>query len=250
MCTLTLLPLEDEHGRCLRIAFNRDESRLRPTAIPPHRLHFGERTALMPVDPASGGTWIAASDAGIALSVMNINPGDRLDGASTQSRGKIIPSLLHCTSVDEMLAKLSDLSAVAFAPFRLLIASLEGLAVVEHHGKGGQILSRPPLSSPLMFTSSGLGDSLVEGPRRDLFESMLLPHPAPRNQDAFHRHTWPDRPHLSICMARPDARTVSHTVIYLSSMRARLTYLRDSPDQPAQPESHLLQVAATEFLCM
>src|SRR5436305_3313340 len=46
--------------------------------------------------PASGGTWLAANDAGLALAVLNVNPPERDREAlrPTRSRGEVIPALL------------------------------------------------------------------------------------------------------------------------------------------------------------
>jgi hypothetical protein len=89
-----------------------------------------------------------------------------------------------------------------------------------------------------MFTSSGLGDALVEAPRRALFDEWFvgvkLENQLER-QDAFHRHQWPDRPELSVCMSRIDARTVSYTVVDLEADRATMTYYPDAPDRPVAP---------------
>src|SRR5439155_17977933 len=88
---------------------------------------------------------------------------------------------------------------------------------------------------PLLFTSSGLGDGLVDPPRRVLFEEWFVPGANWREiQDAYHRHSWPDRSHLSVCMRRPEARTVSCTIVDLDHTRVAMTYLPDAPDQPVE----------------
>ena len=89
--------------------------------------------------------------------------------------------------------------------------------------------------APLLFTSSGLGDHLVEGVRRELFDAFFQ-GPAGEweaAQDAFHRHRWPGRGHLSVNMKRPDARTVSHAVIDVDGVRVRFRYHPAAPDEPA-----------------
>ena len=62
-------------------------------------------------------------------------------------------------------------------------------------------------------------------------------------QEAFHRHRWPDRPHLSVCMDRQDARTVSHTVVSLGPDRITLAYHPDAPDRPAETLTLTLPIA-------
>jgi len=76
-----------------------------------------------------------------------------------------------------------------------------------------------------MFTSSSLGDVLVEPPRRELLERLVLAagdwlH----GQARFHRHRWTSRPEISVNMAREDAATVSRTTIDVTSSTIDLAY--------------------------
>jgi hypothetical protein len=48
----------------------------------------------------------------------------------------------------------------------------------------------------------------------------------PAAQDAFHRHSWEGREHVSVQMSRAEARTVSRTTVELSRRGARMTYER------------------------
>jgi hypothetical protein len=123
---------------------------------------------------------------------------------------------------------------------------LDGKEVVELRSDGRQIqVSRcRPVAEPLCVTSSGLGDHRVEGPRQRLFaEFCHRPVDLARQQDAFHRHRWPERPHLSVCMVRADARTVSHTVVSLGPDRVTLAYHPEAPDQPAENVSVTIPLA-------
>ena len=65
-------------------------------------------------------------------------------------------------------------------------------------------------------------------------------------QDAYHRHRWPDRPYLSVCMSRPEAKTVSYTVTEVQSEHVRLAYYPDSPDHVAEPTVVRLKTTALE----
>jgi hypothetical protein len=106
-------------------------------------------------------------------------------------------------------------------------------------------VSRPLGHTPLLFTSSGLGDHLVEGVRCELFDEFFTGpvESWEAAQDAFHRHRWPGREHLSVNMARPDGRTVSHAVIELREANAVFNYHPDAPDRPAEGTTHRLAYA-------
>ncbi len=234
MCTLTLVPLGNTR---VRLAFNRDESRYRPAAWVSQRRRYGGRTAILPVDPISNGTWLAVNDAGLVLALLNgTPPGVRGRERAVRSRGTIIPSLLSCCRIDEALDRLVELPAREYGRFRLILLSKREVAEVMSDGERLWRKRRVSLTGPLLWTSSGLGDHLVERPRHSLF---LLHFARPGNwitqQDAFHRHRWPDEPHLSVCMRRADACTVSYTVLERDESTAHMTYFPGPPDESVQP---------------
>lgn len=234
MCTVTVVSA----GATIRLACNRDELRSRPVALPPRIEQFGPRQAVLPIDPTSGGTWVAVNDAGLALTVLNVNSSDGTGTppAAARSRGKIIPALLHHDTPLSAAFSALILDPAHYAPFRLVLVNRREAVEVLADGIRFRLVRRIGLSRPQLFTSSGLGDHLVEGLRRQLFREYFSQlREAHARQEAFHRHRWPDRPHFSVCMDREDARTVSHTVVSLHPARVTLTYYPDAPDQPAVP---------------
>jgi len=242
MCTVTVVPARET----IRLACNRDELRSRAAALPPRVRQFGPRRAVLPVDPTSGGTWVAVNDAGLALALLNVNskncPAATL--AAPMSRGNIIPALLHADT--PLLAAFSALTLdpSQYAPFRLVLVSRREAVEVHSDGTRIRLVWRLGLTSAQLFTSSGLGDQAVEGPRRQLFgEYFDRPGDRLALQDAFHRHRWPDRPHLSVCMERQDARTVSHTLVSLGPDRVTLNYHPEAPDRPAEAVVLTLPIA-------
>jgi hypothetical protein len=235
MCTLTLVPLG---GGCARLASNRDEQRARPPALPPQRRRFGRHTAILPVDSVWGGTWIGVNDAGLALALLNVNlpHGSSRPRAIRASRGAVIPELLGCGTLAAALRRARRLRPEEYAPFRLVLLARGEVAEVRWDGANFRPTRHGRLTAPLLFTSSGLGDHLVEGPRRRLFEEFFArPGDWPARQDAFHRHSWPGREHLSVCMRRADACTVSHTLLEIDESSCVLTYNPAAPDRPAMP---------------
>jgi Transport and Golgi organisation 2 len=234
MCTVTVVPTRET----VRLACNRDELRSRRVALPPRILHFGQRRAILPLDPASGGTWVAVNDAGLTMTVLNVNQEDsRKDTTDPpRSRGTIILHLLHCDTLVSALSRAAALDPTLCASFRLVIADHKELAEFRSDGRRVWVVCHTAIAEPLFFTSSGLGDHLVEEPRRHLFADLFSrPGDLIAWQEVFHRHHWPERPHLSVCMRREEARTVSHTVVSLGRDRVTLTYHPDAPDQLTEP---------------
>jgi len=221
MCTVTVIPLaaQGEHpagGRAaFRLVTNRDESRRRAPALPPRCISLSDDTeAVWPIDPAGGGTWIAASTGGLALAATNINPRPAQPRArrdALSSRGLLIPELITASHAAPAIDRLHTIDLSAFPPFRLI--AVDGLSIVTAVWSDDVLgITQQPLE-PACFVSSGLGDDVVSD-RLPLFDAMLNElGPTPAMQDAFHRHRWPDRPEASVLMSRAEARTVSTTIV-------------------------------------
>ena len=238
MCTVTVLPgtvLSGSRIACegrvrLRVACNRDELFTRAPALPPVIRQVGDRLAIMPVDPDSGGTWVGANDAGLICVLLNVYAGSR-QLVRPRSRGTVIPPLLGCDSVDDVREHVLELAASEYLPFRLL--ALDRGTLVECWNQDHAIRHRrESLRTALMRTSSALGDDLVTGPRTALFERLLSTASDPiAADDLFHLHQWRGREELSVRMRRGDARTVSYTFVEISERAIRLVYRQaDAPD--------------------
>jgi hypothetical protein len=234
MCTVTLIPLDSG----IRMACNRDEARTRPPALPPRVVAFGGRRALMPVDPVSDGTWVAVNDAGLVCTILNAHALARKTPFPPPrfSRGTIIPQLLSAGTLQEAYERSLHLAPADYAPLRLLLADRRCYAQLYATDATLEKTPPTPITGPLLFTSSGLGDALVDAPRRELFHEFFT---AGRNwreqQDAYQRHFWPDRRAVSVCMQRPEARTVSLTVVEVEAELVRMSYYPEAPDQAPQP---------------
>jgi hypothetical protein len=224
---------------------NRDELRSRPPALPPELRASGVRSWIMPVDPVGGGTWIAASDAGVAMALLNLHDVPWMGEAGTvppRSRGVIIPRLIVERDVESAVAVgRREIRPQDYQPFRLVATDGARIAVFASDGNSLKVAVEDLGSKARLFTSSGLGDMVVDSPRRTLFASMMESgDPTPSRQDAFHRHSWPDRRDVSVCMERPEARTVSYTTIDVGGARVVLRYLADSPDKDPPPMELIL----------
>ncbi len=223
MCTVTVVPLDDG----FRLRCNRDERRDRPAAMPPVLHTLGRRLAAFPVDPTSQGTWVGVNDVGLTIALLNRSgePSGSLEPEPRVSRGRIIPALLACGSLDEALERCATLDAESFGRFRLLMIESTTVAIVTSDTR---VLSREfvSLSRPVMETSSSLGDDVVEGPRRKLFNRLFDQDQSAwlRAQRQFHHHQWRARPEISVMMERADASTVSETVIDVRLQTIEVSY--------------------------
>lgn len=219
--------------------FNRDELRTRPLAGPPALRRVGSRLAAYPVDPQSGGTWIAANDAGVVLALLNRTDTPGPPRGAARSRGAIIPTLLHLERAEDIVRRCRWLTPSTFAPFYLAVLSPSRWSLVTSDGQGISV-KHLNQAQPLLWTTSSLGDQLVDRPRRELFERMLSAATEDRSglQRAFHEHRWARHPELSVYMSRADARTVSRTTIEVSQRRFRMRY------QPLPSETRPAAIAS------
>ncbi len=222
MCTVTAIwsSLSGSTGGedlpLLRVFCNRDEQRSRSASLPPRARVLGGRRMIMPIDPESGGSWIGGNDAGLVICLLNASHTSLAErGAQKrESRGTIVPRVLAGESVSDAVQLALRLTPEQFPPFRLLIADSSTHAIVTSDGASLASTSPSPSRRPVLLTSSGLGDHLVQPVRGALFQQLLRESGDPLDaQRRFHVHAWTGREQLSVLMSRPDARTVSQTVI-------------------------------------
>ncbi len=155
MCTVTII--RQVNG--IRLVCNRDEQRSRPAALPPRIESFGSHKAVLPIDPVGGGTWVAVSDAGLAFTLMNSYPGAALPAPGEKSRGLIIPALLPCGKLADVLEVSRDFDAEPFAPFRLVVVDDRECIELANEGKRLRVRSREPLTAAALLCLIGIGRS-------------------------------------------------------------------------------------------
>lgn len=200
----------------------------------------------MPIDPDGGGTWIAANDAGLVFTLLNVTDRSTRGGASAvatvrrRSRGEIVRAVAGEATHTGALRAVESLRPDDYLPFRLMVwSAVETLEIMSDGDRYSY--AHGPLLSPMLRASSSLGDWRVIGPRQALFEHLLAQTLTAQSQDAFHRHSWPHRPEISVFMSRPDARTVSITTVELYRDRLSMTY--QDVDVPFS-DSNTLRIAA------
>jgi len=221
MCTVSIV----SHADGLRMISNRDERLDRPIACEPRVVSLRSRLAVMPTDPRGGGSWIGVNDGGLVAAVLNRYPVRRRDGGERcTTRGALVPMALGCLSIDEALRSLRAVDASQFEPFRLVLAQRREIALVVGDGCALRCATST-LDEPYMFTASSLGDFVVDGPRRRLFDWLMVdPSSSMSGQALFHRHQWADKRDISVVMERGDAATVSRTTVDVGLRAITLEY--------------------------
>jgi hypothetical protein len=246
MCTVSYLPLPTEG---FVLTSTRDEKNIRKSALPPAQYHIHGEKVIFPKDPDAGGTWIAASEGGYSLCLLNggfkiheSKPPYRL------SRGIVLLDFLKYRDVGDFLAGY-DFQGIE--PFTLLIAGGPDNSMNEpdhslnepghspdEPGKnqdkptsslnelrwdGGHIHHTELASeNPRIWSSVTLYPDEVIRLREKWFQDWLLMDPEVSIADAvsFHKKAGTGDIQNDIMMNRDEVRTVSITSI----VRSRNTY--------------------------
>jgi uncharacterized protein with NRDE domain len=229
VCTVSLLraPWTDDEPDdglpAFRLVANRDEQRSRPGALPPRRTRHEGLDVLAPVDPLGGGTWIAASSAGLVFVLLNEYRPAAAGRAGLRSRGLVIPTLVASASLAVAQERASRLDPESFLPFRLLVVDRHRLIEIVADGQTLAFCHDDASSRRVLRTSSLVDQQRARACRTALF-GQIVAAPSRRAQDAFHRAAWPDNEALGVRMSREDACTVSVTTVDVCDARIAMTY--------------------------
>lgn len=225
MCSVSWLI--DDSG--YQIFFNRDEQKTRAKALPPRIQSMDNMKVLMPIDPVGQGSWISTNEMGVSLCLLNNYQASNPKGA-VFSRGLLLKNLSKETSIANVCLAFERLSLPQFAPFVLLAFDLS----VSH--EGGQVMSLTwdgidftiaPAERPLF--SSGVDLERVTAYRKATFEKMVGQQLSEDKLLEFHQHHHDEHSHMSVCMHREDAETVSFTHISVTPEIQSMRYVDGCP---------------------
>lgn len=249
MCTVTLLHHREPGGASWLLgAMNRDERVTRPASSPLTIHERMGRRAAWSLDPPGGGTWLALTQDGLLLALLNQYPlPGEIPPPGRSSRGRLVTELAHMPA-SQVSGRLASIAPGDYAPFRLVTARIasDGQPEVGDHQFDGQRLVTAAPSLPFHASSSSWNtcevlswrashhtawlQSAMDGSpsRTEVMRALLQLHlaPAAREGRAF-----------DIPMSRPDARTHSVSVFELSShgtATLRQLDLHDAPPTPTQ----------------
>jgi len=221
MCTVSFLP----KARNFYLVMNRDEKLTRRGGLPPAILDLAGRRTMFPREP-SGGTWIAANDAGVCIALINWHRIEREPAHDPVSRGQVVRKLAGKSSRGEIAEALGELPLNRLRPFRLIAIIPSEKIVMEWRWNLEQLSTRKHAWRSHHWFSSGFAELRAERERDRVCR-------AARNQKSagqlgwlrrLHRSHLPERGPFSICMHRSDAATVSYTEVAVSGQRTTMRY--------------------------
>jgi hypothetical protein len=242
MCTVAFVPLG---GGGYALGHNRDERRTRSRGLPPERLERDGRTVVAPRDPDGSGTWIGLHGDGVTFCLLNAleSRPERLPPEPV-SRGLILWEMLHLDGADAIGTRLADLEDElrGIRAFHLVVAepSWGGRPASSVRFRwDGDALERDHHESPRLYVSSSLDPTGAERARAISWRRFRERHDeiGPAELGEWLASHEPERGPLSVCMHRPEAKTVSRTLITVSPESISLSYLEGSPCSPDGPET-------------
>jgi len=230
MCTVSWLGCEARGGGGgYDLFFNRDEKRARLPGHPPVVFEQDGMRFIAPLDGDRGGTWIAVNESGATCCVLNGPVTGNI--LRPLSRGVLPLHVVTMPGYAEIQHYLEQADFTPWAPFTVLILSPLGTALI-CRWDGDRRRLESTSSSMGMLTSSSFDTERVVRYRREEFEALPK---SPEGMRAYHAsHAAPSRAH-SVCMHRPDARTVSLSTVRVGNTRVEFEYHSGAPceNQPS-----------------
>lgn len=238
MCTFWAV--ETPHG--LLCGANRDESRLRGRGLAPvvHSWTTGQTgsvRALAPTDSDAGGTWVAVSEGGLVVALLNNYRAPSQTAAEpVRSRGLLVPDLaLHANAAlaAQWLRAQTDLLRHT-RPFEVgLVAPGQPLVRLLWDGA---TLQEEALALPAVLASSAWAVDAVRQARTAELPNLLAALGAGADLQAMSQalqqtasdHT-PGPGKRPTCLHRLVAKTVSHTQILVGVDRVQMAYVAGNP---------------------
>ncbi|MCH8475768.1 MAG: NRDE family protein [Opitutales bacterium] len=222
MCTISWR----YHQKDFSVWFNRDEQRERAQALPPVRHEVERGNYLAPIDPVSGGTWVAVHTGGVVLAVLNAYE-DEFDESlkkSCRSRGLLVKDLIAQEKGSHFAETLEALLAQAsYPPFYLLRLTAAGTRMWYHNGQDE--LREVELTQSMWTTSSWQSRRVRE--KRMGFSKKCLENLGENKANALEAfHFWheAEAPGDSVLMKRSDARTMSIVKMEVREGLVRMKY--------------------------
>ena len=236
MCTVSWL----RQNKALHVFCNRDEQRTRAVAIPPRIFQTEQGCILYPEDPVGKGTWVAVSDTGFCVTVLNHYPENYALPETVVSRGQLVKQLAMCADMAHAGQTLKALDMSAFRPCLLLL--LDEKESLRFTWDGKQLLEEACPSFTGSISTSSYKTKVVQAYRDQLFADVAAAYEEvqPADLQAYHLHAEPGLEKESILMSRPESCTVSYARITIRPDKIQFDYYDQEPLGAGLPQTVLL----------
>jgi hypothetical protein len=221
---------------------NRDERPTRGRGIPPDRRLVRDIPVLTPTDPDAGGTWVSINGLGMSLALLNRygespqDPGEGFTG-----RGQLIREMAWLANPEKIEPELRLRPLERYRPFTLAGVARGGVPHLLDWD--GLRLTHMEVAEPgLVRASSGSNQAEAERVRGELFR-VAAAEPGGLTGavlERLHRSHLPEKGPISICMHRPEAMTVSLSLITVNQNEISIFYVDGAPGETPGGSLHRL----------
>lgn len=234
MCTLTWWRRGSES---FEVFFNRDEKKTRSLAEAPRLHEGGGLRFLAPVDPDSGGTWMAANENGLVVCLLN-RWHEQPPEAPRRSRGLLMMGLANAAGMEDLGERLRRDDLTETAPF--VLVGLDRHAEKAWSWNGQQLVSQ---ETTMPLTSSSFRFPEVEKVRKDRLEELTGVATSPRAAlTAFHGLEGEEASAYTVRMLRPDARTMSRSRVTVGPQAVHWEYLEEQAELQGLPRHFVVSL--------
>lgn len=240
MCTVTFIPVDNK----ILLTSNRDEKLKRSKALEPAFYPDYSGKLLFPKDGEAGGTWIAASENGHVVVLLNGAFHAHVPSPPyRKSRGLILLSILND---DSPYQNFQNINLDNIEPFTLVILEEEGLYECRWDGQT-KFFNRIDEKIPHIWSSATLYSKEVISERERWFAHWLEKFPEPSQEQVleFHQHTGHGDPANAISMNREGVlKTISVTSVAKKASEISMTYI-DLTDNQRYHQNLVIEKIAT-----
>jgi len=238
MCTFSWI----SNGDGYEIHFNRDEQKSRKKALLVSLQQSIGTNYLAPTDSEKGGTWIATNEHGLTLCLSNVYDESDPRPTNLESRGIIIPKLIHHRERSELVAQMGELSFEQFVPFKLFIFDGKRAPLYYLWKKGRLEIGRA--GNP--ESSSSVNYDRAQENRNSRYQAIVGESPTSSKLEAFQKDH--ENGEDAVCAHRDKVETVSYNVVSVKKDEINFTYHEGSPCKDGEETVQLIKPkTALEF---
>ncbi len=230
MCTVTYIPSQSDQ---YILTSNRDESAQRVSSAP--EFHLAQKQQLIfPVDPKSGGSWIATAPNNHTACLLNgAFEKHRHQPPYRRSRGLVLLDSFRYTDASKFT---NDYDFIGIEPFTLVFCRPSQLFEIRWDGKEIHSLQLDPVQ-PYIWSSSTLYEQPVRDQRAQWFETWLNQNSTPGLKQIMDFHRFGGEKDLvnGLVMNRNNqVQTLSITAVFKEASNISMHHLDLLKDQQTQ----------------
>lgn len=226
MCTVSFLPLSKNE---FLLTSNRDEDIARATALPINAYAIKEQTVFYPKDPKANGTWIAHSEKGFTLCLLNgAFKQHSVKSNYKKSRGLVLLDFFNYNSINRFT---NEYDFNNIEPFTLIIVKSCEInnSILLYELKWDEFatsLKQIDSSMPHIWSSVTLYTESVMKNREQWFNDWLNKNPNYTKDEIlfFHHFAGDNSNDNSLMINRSTKKTVSVTCIYKTNAITEMIY--------------------------